>query len=75
MGPKIGVEIELRRHFRSSLLRKQQKFSELRDKIGVEITLCFRQESELSSDFYSENGAPESLYYENEFSKNVLKKF
>ena len=49
MGPKIGVEIELRRQNRSSQLRKQQKISELRDKIGAKITLCFDQESELSS--------------------------
>ena len=37
-----------------ALSSEKQKFSELRDKIGVEITLCFRQKSELSSDFYSD---------------------
>ena len=47
-----------------ALSSEKQKFSELRDKIGAEITLCFRQKSELSSDFYSDFGAPhETLYF------------
>jgi hypothetical protein len=42
--------------------RRQNRSTEA--KIGAEITLCFRQKSELSSDFYSDFGAPhETLYF------------